>query len=186
MQPVLRRKPLTADTMLSPILDGSTRQWQSRQMTSRAWVCRNGLVMGPILPGHLQCCKTVRYLAIWISITLKVILTRVTFLLRHANSDNLFWTGYFPLTPRIRLYPTGLEGQSPNGRKRVVFKAVFEDADAPSKATAMFSTDCATWINVASVIYGSAAMDELIFDMDSKSKVTSITSPSLRVTLNKK
>ncbi|KAI0910865.1 beta-lactamase/transpeptidase-like protein [Ustulina deusta] len=109
-----------------------------------------------------------------------------------SNGTDFAWTstvlqnGYFPLTPRIRLYPTGLEGQSPNGRKRVVFKAVFEDADAPSKATAMFSTDCATWINVASVIYGSAAMDELIFDMDSKSKVTSITSPSLRVTLNKK
>ncbi|TGJ83614.1 hypothetical protein E0Z10_g5138 [Xylaria hypoxylon] len=109
-----------------------------------------------------------------------------------SNGTDFAWTstalqnGYFPLTPRIRLYPTGLEGQGPNGSKKVVFKAVFEDADAPSKAAAMFSTDCATWVNVASVIYGSAAMDELIFDVDSEGKVTSITSPSLRVTLNKK
>ncbi|KAJ2965408.1 hypothetical protein NUW58_g10889 [Xylaria curta] len=49
----------------------------------------------------------------------------------------------------------------------------------------MFSTDCATWINVASVIYGSAAMDEVIFNVDSKGKVVSMTSPSLRVTLDK-
>ncbi|KAI1426659.1 beta-lactamase/transpeptidase-like protein [Xylaria sp. FL1777] len=103
-----------------------------------------------------------------------------------ALISTVLQNGYFPVKPRIRLYPTGLEGQNPNGGKRVVFKAVFEDADAPSKAAAMFSTDCATWINVASVIYGSAAMDELIFDMDSKGKVTSITSPSLRVTLDKK
>ncbi|KAI0817036.1 beta-lactamase/transpeptidase-like protein [Xylaria sp. FL0064] len=109
-----------------------------------------------------------------------------------SNETDFAWisavlqNGYYPLTPRIRLYPTGLEGSSPSGGKRVVFKAVFEDADAPSQATAMFSTDCATWINVASVIYGSAAIDELIFDMDSQGKVTSITLPSLRVTLDKK
>ena len=68
----------------------------------------------------------------------------------------------------------------------MVFKAVFEDAAAPSQATAMFSTDCATWINVASVIYGSEAMDELIFEVNSQGKAISITSPSLRVTLDKK
>ncbi|KAI0403775.1 beta-lactamase/transpeptidase-like protein [Xylaria palmicola] len=94
-------------------------------------------------------------------------------------------SGYAPVTPRIRLYPTGLEGPAPDGGKRVVFKAVFEDAAAPSKQTAMFSTDCATWVNVASVIYGSAAMDELIFNVDSQGRVTSVTSPSLRVTLQK-
>ncbi|KAI0545315.1 beta-lactamase/transpeptidase-like protein [Xylaria curta] len=108
-----------------------------------------------------------------------------------SNGTDFAWmstvlqSGYFPLTPRIRLYPTGLEGQGPDGGKKVVFRAVFEDADAPSQATAMFSTDCATWMNVASVIYGSAAMDELIFNVDSEGKVTSITSPSLRVTLDK-
>ncbi|KAI0444317.1 beta-lactamase/transpeptidase-like protein [Xylaria telfairii] len=108
-----------------------------------------------------------------------------------SNGTDFAWTstvlqnGYLPVTPRIRLYPTGLEGKGPNGGKRVAFKAVFEDASAPSLATAMFSTECATWINVASVIYGSAAMDELIFNIDSAGEVTSITSPSLRVTLDK-
>lgn len=103
-----------------------------------------------------------------------------------ALVSTILQAGYLPVTPRIRLYPAGLEGDGPDGGKRVVFKAVFEDADAPSQANAMFSTDCATWINVASVIYGSAAMDELIFDVDSGGKVTSITSPSLRVTLDKR
>ncbi|KAI0101490.1 beta-lactamase/transpeptidase-like protein [Nemania sp. FL0031] len=108
-----------------------------------------------------------------------------------SNGTDFAWistvlqSGYLPVTPRIRLYPTGLEGQGPNGGSRVVFKAVFEDAGAPSKVTSMFSTDCATWINVASVIYGSAAMDELIFDIDTEGRVISITSPSLRVTLDK-
>ncbi|GAP91877.1 putative beta-lactamase family protein [Rosellinia necatrix] len=110
-----------------------------------------------------------------------------------SNGTDFAWTssvlqnGYLPLRPRIRLYPSGLEGPGgPEGGKRVAFKAVFEDADAPSQAAAMFSTDCATWINVASVIYGSAAMDELIFNVDSEGRVASITSPSLRVTLEKR
>ncbi|KAI0508697.1 beta-lactamase/transpeptidase-like protein [Xylaria bambusicola] len=109
-----------------------------------------------------------------------------------SNGTDFLWTstvlqnGYLPLVPRVRLYPTGLESQTANGTTKVVFKAVFEDANQPSQAKAMFSTDCATWINVASVIYGSAAMDELIFEVDSKGKAISITSPSLRVTLDKK
>ncbi|KAI3320158.1 beta-lactamase/transpeptidase-like protein [Xylariaceae sp. AK1471] len=108
-----------------------------------------------------------------------------------SNGTDFAWVstvlqnGYSPLTPRIRLYPSGLEAEGPDGSKRVVFKAVFEDADVASKATAMFSTDCATWINVESVIYGSAAMDELIFNVDANGKVTSISSPSLRITLDK-
>ncbi|KAF2972831.1 hypothetical protein GQX73_g700 [Xylaria multiplex] len=106
-----------------------------------------------------------------------------------SNGTDFAWTstvlqnGCVEYPPR--LYPAGLKAQGPNESEKIVFKAVFEDADAPSKATAMFSTDCATWINVASVIYGSAAMDELIFDVDSEGKVISVTSPSLRVTLNK-
>ncbi|KAI0022493.1 beta-lactamase/transpeptidase-like protein [Xylariomycetidae sp. FL0641] len=109
----------------------------------------------------------------------------------YSNGTDFKWigtvlqNGYTPVNPRIRLYPTGLEGPAADGGKRVVFKAIFEDADAPSQAEAMFSTDCATWINVESVIYGSAAMDELIFNVDPNGVVTSITSPSLRVTLDR-
>ncbi|KAI0198113.1 beta-lactamase/transpeptidase-like protein [Astrocystis sublimbata] len=94
--------------------------------------------------------------------------------------------GYLPVTPRIRLYPTGLEAKNSDGSSKVAFKAVFEDAAVPSLETAMFSTTCASWMNVASIIYGSAAMDELIFNVDAEGKVVSITSPSLRVTLDKK
>ncbi|KAI0380369.1 beta-lactamase/transpeptidase-like protein [Hypomontagnella monticulosa] len=92
---------------------------------------------------------------------------------------------YYPLTPRIRLYPSGLEGPAADGGKRVAFKAMFEDADAPRRDGKMFSTECGSWVSVESVIYGSAAMDELIFNLDSTGKVVSVTSPSLRVTLKK-
>ncbi|KAH9889587.1 beta-lactamase/transpeptidase-like protein [Xylariomycetidae sp. FL2044] len=108
-----------------------------------------------------------------------------------SNGTDFSWIAtvlqvqYYPITPRIRLYPTGLEGVGPEGGKRVVFKAVFEDAAAPSRGTPMFSTDCGTWVTVESVIYGSAAMDELIFNLDADGNVVSITSPSLRVTLVK-
>ncbi|KAI0134917.1 beta-lactamase/transpeptidase-like protein [Daldinia grandis] len=109
-----------------------------------------------------------------------------------SNGTDFAWIAtvlqnqYSPVTPRIRLYPSGLEGPAENGGKRVAFKAMFEDADAPRNNNKMFSTECGTWVSIESVIYGSAAMDELIFNVDSSGKVVSVTSPSLRVTLNKK
>ncbi|KAI1646601.1 beta-lactamase/transpeptidase-like protein [Daldinia loculata] len=108
-----------------------------------------------------------------------------------SNGTDFAWIStvlqnqYTPVTPRIRLYPSGLEGPAENGGKRVAFKAIFEDADAPRNNNKMFSTECGTWVSIESVIYGSAAMDELIFNVDSSGKVVSVTSPSLRVTLNK-
>ncbi|KAK6953838.1 hypothetical protein Daesc_003800 [Daldinia eschscholtzii] len=109
-----------------------------------------------------------------------------------SNGTDFAWIAtvlqnqYYPVTPRIRLYPSGLEGPAENGGKRVAFKAMFEDADAPRNNNKMFSTECGSWVSIESVIYGSAAMDELIFNLDSSGKVTSVTSPSLRVTLDKK
>ncbi|KAI2472479.1 beta-lactamase/transpeptidase-like protein [Annulohypoxylon bovei var. microspora] len=108
-----------------------------------------------------------------------------------SNGTDFAWIAtvlqnqYYPVTPRIRLYPSGLEGPAANGGKRVAFKAMFEDADGPRNANKMFSTECGSWVSVESVIYGSAAMDELIFNLDASGKVVSVTSPSLRVTLNK-
>ncbi|KAI1775764.1 beta-lactamase/transpeptidase-like protein [Hypoxylon cercidicola] len=108
-----------------------------------------------------------------------------------SNGTDFAWVAtvlqnsYYPVTPRIRLYPSGLEGPAANGGKRVVFKAMFEDADGPRNENKMFSTECGSWVTVESVIYGSAAMDELIFNLDSSGKVVSVTSPSLRITLNK-
>ncbi|KAI1134798.1 beta-lactamase/transpeptidase-like protein [Hypoxylon sp. FL0543] len=108
-----------------------------------------------------------------------------------SNGTDFAWiatvlqNSYYPVTPRIRLYPSGLEGPSTDGGKRVAFKAMFEDADGPRNENKMFSTECGSWVTVESVIYGSAAMDELIFNLDSSGKVVSVTSPSLRVTLIK-
>ncbi|KAI1653525.1 beta-lactamase/transpeptidase-like protein [Daldinia decipiens] len=108
-----------------------------------------------------------------------------------SNGTDFAWIAtvlqnqYYPLTPRIRLYPSGLEGPAENGGKRVAFKAMFEDADAPRNDNKMFSTECGSWVTIESIIYGSASMDELIFNVDSGGKVVSVTSPSLRVTLNK-
>ncbi|KAI1090268.1 beta-lactamase/transpeptidase-like protein [Rostrohypoxylon terebratum] len=108
-----------------------------------------------------------------------------------SNGTNFAWVAtvlqnqYTPVTPRIRLYPSGLEGPSEDGGKRVAFKAIFEDADAPRNNGKMFSTECGSWVSIESVIYGSAAMDELIFNLDPSGKVISVTSPSLRITLNK-
>ncbi|KAI1799687.1 beta-lactamase/transpeptidase-like protein [Daldinia bambusicola] len=109
-----------------------------------------------------------------------------------SNGTDFAWIStvlqnqYYPVKPRIRLYPSGLEGPAENGGKRVMFKAMFEDADAPRNNNKMFSTECGSWVSIESVIYGSAAVDELIFNLDSTGKVVSVTSPSLRVTLNKK
>ncbi|KAI1463017.1 beta-lactamase/transpeptidase-like protein [Daldinia caldariorum] len=108
-----------------------------------------------------------------------------------SNGTDFAWIStvlqnqYYPVKPRIRLYPSGLEGPAENGGKRVAFKAMFEDADAPRNNNKMFSTECGSWVSIESVIYGSAAVDELIFNLDSSGKVVSVMSPSLRVTLNK-
>ncbi|OTA84497.1 hypothetical protein M434DRAFT_83248 [Hypoxylon sp. CO27-5] len=108
-----------------------------------------------------------------------------------SNGTDFAWVAtvlqnqYYPVTPRIRLYPSGLEGPSTDGGKRVAFKAMFEDADGPRNENKMFSTECGSWVSVESVIYGSAAMDELIFNLDSSGKVISVDSPSLRITLTK-
>ncbi|KAI2619152.1 beta-lactamase/transpeptidase-like protein [Hypoxylon sp. NC1633] len=108
-----------------------------------------------------------------------------------SNGTDFAWIAtvlqnhYYPVTPRIRLYPSGLEGLNGDGSKRVVFKAMFEDADGPRNEDKLFSTECGSWVTIESVIYASAAVDELIFNLDSSGKVTSITSPALRVTLIK-
>ncbi|OTB01081.1 hypothetical protein M426DRAFT_223685 [Hypoxylon sp. CI-4A] len=108
-----------------------------------------------------------------------------------SNGTDFAWTAtvlqnqYYPVTPRIRLYPSGLEGPAENGGKRVAFKAMFEDADGPRNNGKMFSTECGSWVSVESVIYASASVDELIFNLDADGKVVSVTSPALRVTLNK-
>ncbi|KAI5861567.1 beta-lactamase/transpeptidase-like protein [Durotheca rogersii] len=109
-----------------------------------------------------------------------------------SNGTDFAWIAtvlqnqYYPVRPRIRLYPSGLAGPGADGRgTRVAFKAMFEDADGPRLDGRMFSTECGTWVSIESVIYGSAAVDGLIFNVDPDGRVVSVTSPALRVTLNK-
>ncbi|KAI0173261.1 beta-lactamase/transpeptidase-like protein [Hypoxylon sp. FL1284] len=110
-----------------------------------------------------------------------------------SNGTDFAWAatvlqvGYLPVTPRVRLYPSGLEGPPAAGAsgKRVGFKVMFEDADGVRRDDKMFSTECGSWVTVESVIYGSVSVDELVFNLDADGNVVSVTSPSLRVTLNK-
>jgi hypothetical protein len=94
--------------------------------------------------------------------------------------------GYEGVNPSIRLYPTGLETVRADGSRKVGFKAVFEDLNAPTRRDSMFSTDCGTWVSFTSVTYGTHGLDQFVFEVDKVGKVVSIESVALRVVLNKK
>ena len=88
------------------------------------------------------------------------------------------------LQPSVRLYPTGLDEVTPDGGKRVAFKAVFEDLSGPNVTNA-FSTDCASWVSVTGVVYGSQPLDLFVFNLDAAGRVKSVDNAALRVTLDK-
>ncbi|TPX16053.1 uncharacterized protein E0L32_000387 [Thyridium curvatum] len=93
-------------------------------------------------------------------------------------------TGYRVSNPSIRMYPTDLETVNEDGSKRVAFKAVFEDLDAPSRNT-MMSTDCGTWVSQTGAVYGETPLDQFVFNIDKNGKVTSLEPLALRVQLKK-
>ena len=88
---------------------------------------------------------------------------------------------YLPkMQPSVRLYPTGLEEVLPDGAgKKVAFKAVFEDLSLP-ESSGSFVTDCATWVGVTSVVYGSRPLDLFVFEMDAKGRVVAVVNGGLR------
>ena len=89
------------------------------------------------------------------------------------------------IKPSIRLYPSGFEPEpTRDGGKRVAFKAVFEDLSQPDER-ASFSTDCATWVGVTGVVYGSMPLDLFIFEMDEGGKVVGVENAALRVRLDR-
>lgn len=88
------------------------------------------------------------------------------------------------IEPSVRLYPTGLEEKLPDSGKRVAFKAVFEDLSLAAKSGS-FSSDCATWVGVTAVVYGSRPLDLFIFDVDKDGKVRAVENAALRVKLEK-
>ncbi|KAL8294707.1 hypothetical protein RB600_000583 [Gaeumannomyces tritici] len=67
----------------------------------------------------------------------------------------------------IRLYPTGLEDRLPGGggRRRVAFKAMFEDLSQP-EVSSMYLSDCATWVAQSGAMWGSLPLDQFVFELD--------------------
>lgn len=101
--------------------------------------------------------------------------------------------GYAGVTPSIRLYPTGLEttatarrADSDGSRRRVAYKAVYEDVGLPSRTSEMFSTDCGTWVSITGVTYGTLPLDQFAFEVDAKGQVLSIENLALREVMQRK
>lgn len=68
----------------------------------------------------------------------------------------------------IRLYPTGLEdrlGTAGAQRRRVAFKAIFEDLNQ-TEVAGMYSSDCATWVGQSGSMWGSLPLDQFVFELD--------------------
>ncbi|KAI1806278.1 beta-lactamase/transpeptidase-like protein [Daldinia bambusicola] len=112
-----------------------------------------------------------------------------------SNGTNLLWYSvamgqnitkdYWEyVRPSVRLYPTELWDATSDGGKRVAFKAVFEDLSLPN-VTKPFTTDCATWVSVAGIMYGSKPLDQFIFNINAGGNVTSIENGALRNRLDK-
>lgn len=106
------------------------------------------------------------------------------------GTDMVYWgahlqLGYNVTSPSVRLYPTGLETTNSDGSRRIAWKAIFEDMSAPSRAGAMFSTDCGTWVSQTGAVYANKPLDQFVFHMDKSGKVTGVESLALRVTLTK-
>ena len=70
------------------------------------------------------------------------------------------------------------------GGRRVGFKAVFEDVGLPA-VSRPFTTDCATWVSVAGIAYGSQPLDAFIFEMDANGTVVAVENPALRNRMRK-
>lgn len=103
-----------------------------------------------------------------------------------ALTGNISQTYWGDMQPSIRLYPTGLWDALPGGGggKRVGFKATFEDVSSPGAAEP-YTTDCATWVGVAGVAYGSQPLDAFIFEMDGNGTVVAVENAALRSRLIK-
>ncbi|TGJ82356.1 hypothetical protein E0Z10_g6422 [Xylaria hypoxylon] len=92
------------------------------------------------------------------------------------NISREYWAD---IESSVRLYPSGLWDATANGGRRVGFKATFEDLSSPSVANP-YTTDCATWVSVSSVAYGSQPLDEFIFDVDASGTVLAVENAALR------
>jgi hypothetical protein len=106
-------------------------------------------------------------------------------LLSVALSGNVSSAYFSQLKPSVRLYPTGLEEKLPSGGKRVAFKAVFEDLSPGDTPPGSFVTDCASWVGVTGVVYGSMPVDLFVFEFGAGGEVEAVVNEGLRVRLEK-
>jgi len=92
-----------------------------------------------------------------------------------------------PVNPRIRLYPAGLETVKEDGevKKRIAFKATFEDADSPARENRLFSTDCATWLSASSNLWAARTLDEIVFEVGEDGKAVAVDPVALRALLGR-
>jgi len=88
--------------------------------------------------------------------------------------------------PRVRLYPTKLDGGSKTAW-RAVFDAPF-DVAAAAQIEALFpwpDPSCATWTTVDTVVYGFEGVDLFVFEVGEDGKATGLTLPAYEVTLRR-
>jgi hypothetical protein len=87
-----------------------------------------------------------------------------------------------PVDLSIRLYPVQLVEKAESGSK-MAFRAVFQDMTELADAD---TPTCVSWLDLDKLRYGDRALDEFIFELDSKGKAVSVEVPALQVTLERK
>ncbi|PNP80895.1 hypothetical protein FNYG_05710 [Fusarium nygamai] len=107
-----------------------------------------------------------------------------------AMQAALTWPG-LDVTPVLRLYPMGLEGNN-----RVSFRGVFE-AQAVNESTeepeetatdvsiGPFSGGCLSWGGVDSLTYGNIGVDDFVFEVNGDGEATALVPRVMRETLRK-
>ncbi|KAH9904273.1 beta-lactamase/transpeptidase-like protein [Xylariomycetidae sp. FL2044] len=85
--------------------------------------------------------------------------------------------------PAVRLYPTGLEMTNDDGSRRVAFKAMVENLDAPDYGDRMFSTNCGTWVSQTTAVYANMPLDQFVFTISAEGAVIDVQPLALRATL---
>lgn len=75
--------------------------------------------------------------------------------------------------PSIRLYPTGLTRDLPNGDKEVSFRAAYENS-RQVRPGGLFTQECFAWAQVDLTTYGSFGVDEFVFVVDRNGNAKSV------------
>ncbi|KAI1210140.1 beta-lactamase/transpeptidase-like protein [Annulohypoxylon truncatum] len=91
---------------------------------------------------------------------------------------------YNVTAPSIRIYPTGLESAAAaDGTRKIAFKAVVENLDLTDHSSAMFSTNCGTWVSQTAAVYADMPLDQFVFTLGEDGRAVSVTPLALRTAL---